>query len=334
MFTGEGPRKPTWIAERADLDGGVILTTNSVPLFSATNSHHTNQINKIKSSLSSPHNHLPTPLRLSIITFRFVFLQFLTIKMEWYFSNEVEDVVVPKDYEEAQMISSPESWSQWGMTGSKKNLNSMTGEELTFNGGKNFYNETSTSNNSSIYINGGSLLWNDEADFQQFVEEEARINHMDDIFFSSLLEENDPTGPHDLGNDANIFEGEMVNSEYVGSHGQSSKYLKTHAFSPSTDWGNSEVSTTYQMPKEYTSNENMEESVLSNLERVTSQFTDRTRICFRDAFYRLAESSKQSLNSCQDGESTMTSIDDSSRAGGAESKTNAIDRTVASLVFH
>ncbi|KAM0052058.1 putative LNK family protein [Helianthus debilis subsp. tardiflorus] len=248
--------------------------------------------------------------------------------MEWYFGNEAEDLVVPKDYEEAQMISSPESWSQWGMSGSKKNLNSMTGEELTFN------DETSKSNNSSIYINGGSLLWNDEADFQQFVEEEARINHMDDIFFSSLLEENDPTGPHDLGNDANIFEGEMVNSEYVGSHGQSSKYLKTHAFSPSTDWGNSEVSTTYQMPKEYTNNENMEESVLSDLERVTSQFTDKTRICFRDAFYRLAESSKQSLNSCQDGESTMTSIDDSPRAGGTESKTNAIDRTVASLMFH
>ncbi|MFS7905454.1 hypothetical protein Hanom_Chr01g00047891 [Helianthus anomalus] len=77
MFTGEGPRKPTWIAERADLDGGVILTTNSVSLFSATNSHHTNQINKIKSSLSSPHNHLATPLPPFnySITFRSVFLQ-------------------------------------------------------------------------------------------------------------------------------------------------------------------------------------------------------------------------------------------------------------------
>ena len=83
----------------------------------------------------------------------------------------------------------------------------------------------------------------------------------------------------------------------------------------------------------------MEESVLNDLERVTAQvrlvglylecstfskpvntltnicffpfqFTDKTRICFRDALYRLAESSKQSLSSCQDGESMMTSNDD------------------------
>ncbi|XP_076939562.1 protein LNK3-like isoform X1 [Bidens hawaiensis] len=280
--------------------------------------------------------------------------------MEWYFGNEVDDLVVPKNYEQPQMISSPENWSQWGMTGfvnspfPKKNFNS--GDELGFNGGKNFYssfdesnNETSKSNNSSmtqeLYNNGGSLLWNNEADYRQFAEEEARINHMNDIFFGSFLEEDptkESTEPHDntiLGNDANnIFESEMMNTQYVGRHGQSfgsSKYLKTHAFSPSTDWGNGEVSTNYQMPKQYTSNENTEESVLNDLERVTAQqFTDKTRICFRDAFYRLAESSKQSTNSCGDGESMTTCIDDTLSAGGRESKTNVIDRAVASLVFH
>ncbi|XP_071721133.1 protein LNK3 [Rutidosis leptorrhynchoides] len=271
--------------------------------------------------------------------------------MEWYFGKEVDDLVVPKDYEQQDMISSPESWSQWGMTGfggsyyPKKSLYpnaNMTREELTFNGGKNFYtsidmaddsnNERSKSNNSSmsqeLYNNGGSLLWNDQADFQQFTEEEARINHMDDIFFSSLLEE-DPTKRSNEPND-NIYD-----------HGQSmgsSKYLKTHAFSPSTNWGNEEVSTTYQMPMQYTTNENsMEESVLNDLERVTAQFTDKTRICFRDAFYRLAESSKESINSCQDGEPMMTSNDDTLRGGeteDTESKTNVIDRAVANLMFH
>lgn len=125
--------------------------------------------------------------------------------MEWYFDREVDDLVVPKDYEQTQMISSPDSWSQWGMTGfgnsfPKKNFGSnMTHEELAFNGGKDFYtsinmvdsnNERSKSNNSSmsqeLYNNGGSLLWNDQADFQQFAEEEARINHMDDIFLYML----------------------------------------------------------------------------------------------------------------------------------------------------
>ncbi|KAM0064767.1 putative LNK family protein [Helianthus debilis subsp. tardiflorus] len=136
------------------------------------------------------------------------------------------------------------------------------------------------------------------------------------------------------------MEGEMVNSQYVARHGQSigsSKYLKTHDFSPPADWANGEVSTTYQMPK-YTSNENsMEAFVLNDLERVTAQFTDKTRICFRDAFYRLAESSKQPFNSCQNGESSMISDDDTLRAGeteDAESKTNVIDRAVANLIFH
>lgn len=78
-------------------------------------------------------------------------------------------------------------------------------------------------------------------------------------FCSSSLLEEDPTKgstePQDntiLGNNANVFEGEMENSQYVGRHGQSigsSKYLKTHAFSPSTDWANGEVSTTSGMPK-------------------------------------------------------------------------------------
>ncbi|KAI3740591.1 hypothetical protein L2E82_31059 [Cichorium intybus] len=293
------------------------------------------------------------------------FVRFYSDTMEWYFGNEVEDLVVPKDYEQQEMISSAESWSQWGMTafgGSsfpKKNIN-MTREELTFNGGKNFYtsidmadsdNERQKSNSSSmsqgLYNNGGSLLWNNQADYEQFTEEEARINHMDDIFFSSLLEEDptkDSTETNDhmmLDNDVSMFEGEMVNSHNFGSNGQSigsSKYLKTHAFSPSTDWGNGEVSTTCQMQKQYTSDENStEESVLKDLERVTSQFTDKTRLCFRDAFYRLAESSKQSINSCQDGEHMMTSSDETLRVvetEDSESKTNVIDRAVASLMFN
>jgi len=260
--------------------------------------------------------------------------------MEWYFGNEVEDLVVPKDYEQAQMMSlssSPESWSQWGMTGFGSSY-----PKKNFDSNMNMTNEI-------LYNNGGSLLWNDEADFQQFAEEEARINHMDDaIFFSSLLEDDPTKGstqPHAntiAGNNAGIIEGEMVNSQYVGRHGQgigSSKYLKTHAFSPSTDWANGEASTAFQMPKQYTSNNesSMEESVLNDLEMVTAQFTDKTRIRFRDAFYRLAESSKYPLNSCQDGESLMTSDDYTSRAAepeDSESKTNVIDRAVASLVFH
>ncbi|KAI7757961.1 hypothetical protein M8C21_018682 [Ambrosia artemisiifolia] len=240
--------------------------------------------------------------------------------MEWYFGSEAEDLVVPEAYEQqAQMISSPETWSHWDMTGFESSYPK-----------KNFESNMNMTHDG-LYNDSESLLWNDEADFQQFAKEEARINHMDDddddIFFSSLLEE-DPTEDssstrlHDntiLGNNADIIKGKMVNSQYVGRYGQSNG------------------SSRYQMPQ-YTSNESsMEASVLNDLERVTAQFTNKTRLCFRDAFYRLAESSKESLNSCQAEESMMTSNDDTLRAGeteDTESKTNVIDRAVANLIFH
>ncbi|XP_021993904.1 protein LNK3 isoform X3 [Helianthus annuus] len=255
--------------------------------------------------------------------------------MEWYYGTGEEDLVVPKDYEKAQTIPSQESLLQWGMT-SFGNSNP-----------KKYFDSNINMTHEELYNNGGSLLWNDEADFQQFAEEEARINNMDDDIFFSLLEEdpiNDSAKTHDntiLGNNVDNIEGEMVNSQYVARHGQSigsSKYLKTHDFSPPADWANGNVSTTYQVPKQYTSNENsMEAFVLNDLERVTAQFTDKTRICFRDAFYRLAESSKQPFNSCQNGESSMISDDDTLRAReteDAESNTNVIDRAVANLIFH
>ncbi|XP_071690195.1 protein LNK3-like [Rutidosis leptorrhynchoides] len=123
--------------------------------------------------------------------------------------------------------------------------------------------------------------------------------------------------PHDttnLGNTTNMFEGEMVNSQDV----RCSKRLKTKSYQCS-------------------SNQNyMEESVLTDLQRVTTQLTEKTRVRLRDAFYRLAESSKSSVNFCNDGQHIMISNDDTLRyreTDASESKTTSIDRFVASLML-
>ena len=84
-----------------------------------------------------------------------------------------------------------------------------------------------------------------------------------------------------------------------------------------------------------------EESALQELERATAKLTARTRNCFRDSLYRLAENSKkQTVNQHQNGdhvvEKNLVKIfhDNALRVGETrESKTNAIDRAIASLMF-
>lgn len=66
--------------------------------------------------------------------------------------------------------------------------------------------------------------------------------------------------------------------------------------------------------------------VLRELEDVVFQLTKRTRVCFRDAFFRLAESS-----SAKCGAANGTPPPSSATA--IERETNAIDRTVADLTM-
>ncbi|KAL2990208.1 hypothetical protein AAZX31_11G184200 [Glycine max] len=87
----------------------------------------------------------------------------------------------------------------------------------------------------------------------------------------------------------------------------------------------------------------LEEFILKDLEMVIGQFTERTRICFRDALYRLARNTEEQpvmldqnedLNIQKaiphtDHNETMRSQDKKPM----ESETNNIDRIIANLMF-
>ncbi|XP_010670531.2 protein LNK4 isoform X1 [Beta vulgaris subsp. vulgaris] len=86
----------------------------------------------------------------------------------------------------------------------------------------------------------------------------------------------------------------------------------------------------------------VEESVLMGLETVLNQLNDNTRLCLRDSIYRLAKHSEEqaSKNSMAEGfsfdESSLPQTSDHSRSSTmetGESKSNAIDRAVAYLMF-
>ncbi|XP_020702591.1 uncharacterized protein LOC110114152 [Dendrobium catenatum] len=87
----------------------------------------------------------------------------------------------------------------------------------------------------------------------------------------------------------------------------------------------------------------MEATVLKELENVMLQLNIETRICIRDALYRLAKSSKEqhNFNLCESGSfMDLPSYSEFSRgtsrqelSGSHEQKTNVIDRAIAALMF-
>uniref|UniRef100_A0A1D1YPN2 Serine hydroxymethyltransferase 1 n=1 Tax=Anthurium amnicola TaxID=1678845 RepID=A0A1D1YPN2_9ARAE len=80
----------------------------------------------------------------------------------------------------------------------------------------------------------------------------------------------------------------------------------------------------------------LEATVLWELEDVMSELNVETRICFRDALYRLAKISKRHCSFIKD--ETSSEVDGESSCHGslksAELRTNDIDRTVANLMFN
>ncbi|XP_024021115.1 uncharacterized protein LOC21406716 [Morus notabilis] len=207
---------------------------------------------------------------------------------------------------------------------------------------------------------------------------------MDDIFLSSLLEdlpeiENQVKSfcfspKSQRGTQSNNFLTDMtLDSENTSSGAQclsSSRYLQTHVFSPSlglenedttaskfvssqqkdfspskgTSLGVSVPSKENRMSIHMNEETSLEESVLQELKMVTNQLTEKTRICFRDALYRLANNSKQHhMTQNQDGDLCVgipplwtpnheTTRSETKKA--TESETNVIDRAVANLIFN
>ncbi|XVF41070.1 hypothetical protein PTKIN_Ptkin01aG0250700 [Pterospermum kingtungense] len=318
--------------------------------------------------------------------------------MDWYFDNGMEDLVVPKGQESTDMLPSPASWSKRGLTalGHFESLNkcfdtygNLTHAELRFNGQSckeaEFESSADIKDPSSCSsICGGfsneshnqGPLSRPQPDYQ--LDDFARFEQTDDIFLNSLLEDLPCFSPvHQYGkmpadclpSDVSSDCQSISNNEHgLGSE----KYLKTHAFSPSTNLekeisalrfipSNSEFRnglTVKALPAKmsvpsgqksangFVSEEiSLEESVLQELQMVMTQLSDKTRICFRDAFYRLAKNSEQNpvaLNQhgnvyAQTHSPNWTISEGEMRSAKketTESKTNTIDRTVANLTFN
>ncbi|XVF82467.1 hypothetical protein PTKIN_Ptkin16aG0050900 [Pterospermum kingtungense] len=253
--------------------------------------------------------------------------------MDWYFGNDMEDVVVPNDQELADRLPSPESWSNWGLAapGNFESSNkcffvdaNLTHNKLKFNG--KFWNDTEfesaadVKSPSSWSSRCGGL--SDESLYQAPLSPplpDYELDDMDDTFLSSLLE--------DMPGNEDLHQSFCLSPEYEPGRMPDDYLLR--------DMNRN------RFVSEATS---LEESVLQELAVVTAQLSDKTRICFQDAFYRLAKNSKQNPVA-QDQQGNLYArahspkwtiseeIIRSANKKTTESETNAIDRTVANLTF-
>ncbi|KAG5565129.1 hypothetical protein RHGRI_001127 [Rhododendron griersonianum] len=329
--------------------------------------------------------------------------------MEWYCGSGVDDLVVPRDQDPLDRLPSPNSWSLWGVAapGSFESQNkhfitqtSSVEEEPDYRG-KGLYEEVdmdysaehSSDSNLCQGFHNGSLQqatssW-ESPDYE--LSDLARNNQADDIFMSSLLEEG-PTGADNMRGSFNfipefgygvlptnnLLTDMVTESDYDPSHlfGMgSSKYVKTHAFSPSMNWGHGEVtpcnlrqkddttlkvrfpfvynfgkwdvafvarfaaSSEFEMNELVNEETSIEASILHELQGAMVQLSEKTRICFRDAFYRLAKNSKQYMEDhSQNGDLVSDTVHDetlrSENTKTVESETNSVDRAIANLLFN
>uniref|UniRef100_A0A6N2MI46 Protein LNK3 n=1 Tax=Salix viminalis TaxID=40686 RepID=A0A6N2MI46_SALVM len=288
--------------------------------------------------------------------------------MEWYSGSGIDDFVVPEDQEVYDRLPSPKSWSKWCRDASESHEFSnnrflmdskSTEEEVKFNGEimsnevGSLYNGKDQSSGSSISgrLSEKSLpqtaLSCDQLDYQ--LDDLSEIEQLDEFFLSSFLEdlprnENlhssfhfSPEAECGMASADNRFTDTISDMQSISndSHGMgSSKYLKTHTFSPSLSWEEGEVAASHfnpcnsdqrdlapvkaslvngLVPSEHDSmiglvdeETSLQQSALQDLEMVMAQLNDKTRICFRDALYRLASNSKQHpIKQDQNGDLSM-----------------------------
>ncbi|KAM4072552.1 hypothetical protein ACB094_11G146000 [Castanea mollissima] len=255
-----------------------------------------------------------------------------------------------------------------------------TQQEVNFNGEKDQSCGSSMCEGLSEECFNWRTHSRDQPDCQ--LNDFAGFEQMNDIFLSSLLEDLPETENLDESfyfspeSDYGMMAIDNLDSQSISSDAEnvmgSSKYLKRHAFSPPMGWDNGDVTAVQFIPcntdqldcprekelygKDMVSSEqnemdgtlgqdtSLEESVLHELELVMEQLPEKTRICFRDALYRLAKNSKPHMETLSnDGYLVMekspplTTQDVTMRSESkkaVESETNTIDRAIANLMFN
>ncbi|KAK7314124.1 hypothetical protein VNO77_39335 [Canavalia gladiata] len=302
--------------------------------------------------------------------------------MDWYYGCGTNDFVVPKDQDFLDTYPSPDSWSRWGIISESESFNSpqkcliMDTEEPevefnfideSFNNEIEFDPSPYDKDQCSYSSVCGGLP---EASFQQTalscdhqpkyrLQDLSSFEHMDDIFLYKQLYKHEPVMAwdsvlEDFPCDENLHKSFFYPENQCSNiSGGLQKDIEASEFVPcyldSKDCLNVERVKVLDPFEQFDGDETMheqlslEESTLLDLEMTIAQFTEKTRVCFRDALYRLARNTKRhvledldkDVNLHQAKPGTVYSETMRSEAKKPmESETNSVDRAVANLMFN
>ncbi|XP_017415433.1 protein LNK3 isoform X3 [Vigna angularis] len=290
--------------------------------------------------------------------------------MDWYYGCENGEYFLPKDQEDLlERYSSPGCWSEWGikapecLNSTEEYLTKNTEEtEVEFNFiDKSFKDEIEfdpylqdKDQSSSSSVCGGlseqfqhtALSCDRQSKYE--LQDLSTFEHVDDFFLDSVLEDFTcvenlhksflyPENPSSNTNDADHKD--VAASGFVSCNSDSKDCLDIEArtikiLDPFEQSNGDKI-----MPEKLS----LEECTLLGFEMLVAKFTENTRICFRDALFRLAKNTKQHAVENLDGDlnlhqemphsvynETMRSVDKKPM----ESETNIVDRAVANLMFN
>ena len=292
--------------------------------------------------------------------------------MDWYYGSDVNDFLVPKDQDLLDRHPSPGCWSNWGVNANEgfnlpKKFVVMDFMDESFDNQfrleSSIHNRFNESLNNQIELES-SLQDKDgsssssvcgglpEKSFQQTalscdqpnhqLQDLPRFKQTDDIFLDYVPE--DLPYVDNLEKSFNFSpENQCITPGQLQKHtaaSNSDDLLDIKAL-PANVLDSYEQSSRDEVLNEQSS---LEESILHDLEMVIGQFTEKTRICFRDALYRLARNNEHQ-HSVQDQEkdvdmkNVMLHMDQNQTVRSQEkipmeSETNCVDRVIANLMFN
>ncbi|XP_027341963.1 protein LNK3-like isoform X2 [Abrus precatorius] len=253
--------------------------------------------------------------------------------MDWYYGSGVNDYLVPKDQDLLDRHPSPDCWSNWGISATEDQ-------------------------SSSSSVCGGlpeqsfqqTALSCDQHNYQ--LQDLPRFEPMNDIFLDPTPEDLPCVDDENLDKSTNIspehqcsgapgiLQKDIAASKYVSCSSESKDCPDTKAL-PVNILDSFEQSSNDDGMSEKSS---LEEFILKDLEMIIGQFTERNRICFRDALYRLARNTEQQdVALDQHGDLNMpkamphmdhNEIVRSQHKKPMESETNSVDRVIANLMFN
>ncbi|CAN8237094.1 unnamed protein product [Cochlearia groenlandica] len=258
--------------------------------------------------------------------------------MDRYSRRNTEELVVPNNYHETSYTSQShhDVWDgSWNMNNSSLEEEEEAAADKCFDydvinngfsGGLYSQMDITTSHDDDKEVKKDSKRTKNNGCFYNSLDDFDGIQHMDDSFLSSILED----VPRDVDDNNSPGSSTAYNLDsFDGSEVPMFGYNWETCPQDMPIMEEEEEDAPMNLCEEDTS---AEEVVLQDLQRASEKLTDDTRKCFRDTFYRLAKNSQQKSESGNSHPQEF--FEDGTRKKVNELGTNSIDRAVANLTFN